>query len=258
MKVFITGIAGFIGSTVAAALREKHEVTGCDDLSYGKPENVPDGIGWQQADVYNLDSIDADVIVHLAALSIARHPDQALIWHKNLGATAHLLRISGNRRVVFSSTCVAAMPLQGAYAGSKWACEHLAASHRVTTLRFANVYGPRQRDWGPEPNVLAAWRRAVSEGKPIRIDGDGSQTRDFIHVDDVARAIGLAVENDAADGMVLDICTGVQTSIADLADRFDAPRIYAPRNAVDPDETHHDPGPARDVLGFTAKVPLTV
>lgn len=258
MRVFITGIAGFIGSTLAAHLSERHDVTGCDDLSFGKPENVPDGIGWQKADVYQLDHIDADVICHLAALSAARHPDQALIWHKNLGATAHLFRIAGNRRVVFASTCVATNPTLGAYAGSKWSCEQLAASHRVAVLRFANVYGPRQRDWGPEPNVLAAWQRAVREGKPIRIDGDGSQTRDFIHVDDVARAIGLAAETSAAEGKVLDVCTGTQTSIAELAEHFDAPRTYAPRNPVDPDATHQDPQPAREVLGFEARIPLTL
>ena len=258
MRVFVTGIAGFIGSTVARHLAADHEVTGCDDLSFGAPENVPDGIPWFEADVYHLDAIEADVIVHLAALSAARHPDQALIWHKNLGATAHLFRLAGNRRVVFSSTCVATNPTLGAYAGSKWSCEQLAQSHRVSVLRFANVYGPRQRDWGPEPNVMAAWHRAVRNGEPIRIDGDGSQTRDFIHVDDVARAVKLAAETGAADGHTVDICTGVQTPIASLAEMFDAPRTYAPRNPVDPDSTPQDPAQAKALLGFEAQIPLEI
>ncbi len=198
MKVYVTGIAGFIGSTVAGQLRDRgHDVSGCDDLSMGNVSNVPAGIRWQAQDVRAIEAIDADVVIHLAAMACARWPEDAEVWQRNLVATSHLTQIFKGR-IVFSSTCVAADPLLGAYAGSKWACEQILP--RATRFRFANVYGPKQRDWGVEPGVLAVWQKAERAGQPIRIDGDGSQTRDFIHVDDVARALCLAAESDAGTG----------------------------------------------------------
>ena len=221
MRIFVTGIAGFIGSTVAELLRDcGHQVSGCDDLSLGRWINVPEGIDWDVGDLRDMKAINADVVVHLAAMS----------------------------------TCVAPDPLLGAYAGSKWACENILPD--ATIFRFANVYGPKQRDWGAEPGVLAAWQKAEAAGEPIRIDGDGSQTRDFIHVDDVARAILLACESDEGDGHTMDICTGVQTPVIELADHFDAPREFAPRNPVDPDSMPQDPEPAARVLGFRSAIEL--
>jgi len=237
MNVYVTGVAGFIGSTVAGHLVEAgHVVAGCDDLSTGVAENVPGEVEtFQLIDVRQLERhhVDgADVVVHLAAMSSARCPDPVDTWRRNLVATAHLDTIF-NGRMIFASTSVAPNPLLGAYAGSKWACEQILPD--ATVFRFANVYGPRQRDWGPEPNVLAAWQRAVRENLPIRIDGDGSQTRDFIHVNDIARAICLAVDDPAGDGKVMDLCTGIQTPIIELADRFDCAREFAPRHPADPD-----------------------
>lgn len=257
MNVFVTGIAGFIGSTVAEQLLDRgHSVYGCDDLSLGKAENVPVGATWKDVDCRALTGshLDgADVVVHLAAMSCARWPDDTEVWSRNVVATAHLTRIF-NGRVVFASTCVAPNPLLGAYAGSKWACEQILPD--ATVFRFANVYGPKQRDWGTEPGVLAVWQKAERENLPIRIDGDGTQTRDFIHVDDVARAVCLAVESSAGDGHVMDVCTGVQTSIIDLADRFDCAREFAPRNPVDPDSMPQDPFLAEKLLGFKSEISL--
>jgi len=254
VRVHVTGIAGFIGSTVAGQLRDRgHDVSGCDDLSMGNVSNVPAGIRWQAKDVRALEAIDADVVIHLAAMACARWPEDAEVWQRNLVATSHLTEIFKGR-IVFSSTCVAADPLLGAYAGSKWACEQILP--RATRFRFANVYGPKQRDWGVEPGVLAVWQKAERAGQPIRIDGDGSQTRDFIHVDDVARALCLAAESDAGDGHTMDVCTGVQTPIIDLADRFDCGRVFAPRNPVDPDSMPQDPEPAANLLGFRSQIKL--
>lgn len=252
MKVFVTGIAGFIGSTVAEQLVERgHAVSGCDDLSMGRVENVPEGVRWAEVDCRELGAFDADVLVHLAAMACARWPDSNEVWQRNLVATAHLARIHAGR-TVFASTCVAANPLLGAYAGSKWACENILPT--ATICRFGNVYGPRQRDWGPEPGVLAAWRKAEVDGRPIRIDGDGTQTRDFVHVDDAARAVCLAVEGDAADGHTIDICSGIQTPIIDLADWFDCERVFASRSPGDPNSMPQDPRPAEQLLGFRTEV----
>jgi nucleoside-diphosphate-sugar epimerase len=254
MNVYITGIAGFIGSTLAELLvKEGHEVTGCDNLSFGNPDNVPVGVEWDICDVLEIEEIDSDVIVHLAAVSSSRHPNDALVWRNNKDVTEHLAEIS-TQRIVFASSCFVKYPETGAYAQSKAICEEILAEH--TVFRLANVYGPKQRDWGPEPCALAAWKKAEEEGKPILIYGEGTQTRDFIHVDDVARAMLLAVESDAADGEVVDICTGVQTSVLKAADLFEGPREYRERPENEPDSTHQDFTRAKQLLDFEAKVKL--
>lgn len=263
MRVFITGIAGFIGSHLARSLKaDGHTIHGCDNLLFSDPSNLPvSEMSWQRRDVLKLgrtsfDWFDPDVIVHLAAVSCSRHPNDALVWKNNLWATANLLTAACGRRIVFASTCLATRPETGAYAASKWACEKILHPENAAILRLANVYGPRQRDWGTEPSAMAAWRKAEAEGKPIRIDGDGTQTRDFIHVDDVVRAFSLAITKPEADGHILDICTGDQTSINEVSRLFKGERVKGKRPKHDPDSTWQYPQPAEDVLGFKATIPL--
>jgi len=263
MRVYITGIAGFIGSHLARHLEAQgHTVNGCDNLLFGSPDNLSTGdIPWTRKDVLHmhrpgLDWFDPHVVIHLAAVSCSRHPNEALIWQNNLWATAHLMSVAKRRRIIFASTCLADKPETGAYADSKRACEKIISPEGATILRLANVYGPRQRDWGTEPSAMAAWRKAEAEGKPIRIDGDGTQTRDFIHVDDVVRAFSLAVETPEAAGQTMDICTGIQTPIIEAAERFKGPRDYQRRPHNDPDHTTQDPELAEKVLGFRAEIPL--
>lgn len=264
MRVYITGIAGFIGSHLAKAFKAQgHSVTGCDNLSFGVAKNLEgEGIEWTNRDVLFLhktaiDWFDPDVVIHLAAVSCSRHPNEALIWKNNLWATGHLLSQARKRRLLFASTCLATKPESGAYADSKRACEQILRPEGVGILRLANVYGPKQRDWGTEPSAMAAWRRAEQEHYPIRIDGDGTQTRDFIHVDDVVRAFMLAADNKDVNGQTIDICTGVQTPIAQAAELFDGERVYHERLPNDPDETTQDPEPARQILGFESEIPLS-
>jgi UDP-glucose 4-epimerase len=263
MRVYITGIAGFIGSHLAKHLKAQgHVVGGCDNLLFGNPDNLDaTDIAWSRKDVLHmhrpgLDWFGPDVVVHLAAVSCSRHPNEALIWQNNLWATAHLMSVAKRHRIIFASTCLADKPETGAYADSKRACEKILSPNGAAILRLANVYGPRQRDWGTEPSAMAAWRKAEAEGKPIRIDGDGTQTRDFIHVDDVVRAFSLAIEREEADGHTVDICTGVQTPIIEAARAFRGPRDYGSRPNNDPDHTAQDPELADRLLGFRAEIPL--
>lgn len=264
MRVYITGIAGFIGSHLAKHLvSQGHVVSGCDNLLFGSASNLStDQVPWTKRDVLymhrpGLDWFDPDVVVHLAAVSCSRHPNEAMIWENNLWATGHLLSVARKRRIIFASTCLADKPETGAYADSKRACEKILQPQGAAILRLANVYGPRQRDWGTEPSAMAAWRKAEADGKPIRIDGDGTQTRDFIHVDDVVRAFSLAIEEPDADGQILDICTGIQTPIIEAAKQFKGPRDYHSRPYNDPNHTTQDPAPAEEILGFRAEIPLS-
>jgi UDP-glucose 4-epimerase len=258
MKLYVTGCAGFIGSHLVSHLKDQgNEVFGCDNLLFGNPDNVDPLIRWAKCDVLDLTPQHInryDAIIHLAAVSCSRHPNAAIFWRNNLRATEHLLSISGDRPIIFASTCLADMPETGAYADSKRACEQILRPKGATILRLANVYGPKQRDWGTEPSAMAAWRKAEAEGQPIRIDGDGTQTRDFIHVDDVVRAFALAAEIQPAE--TIDICTGVQTPIIEAAEQFKGPRYEHKRPDYDPDHTTQDPAPSEEILGFTAQIPL--
>jgi UDP-glucose 4-epimerase len=129
--------------------------------------------------------------------------------------------------------------------------------HHVT-LRFANVYGPRQSA-ALEGGVIAIFLERLAAGEPTTIFGDGTITRDFVHVDDVVRALLLAAEQD---GGVFNVGAGVETTIADLhavcerAVGVTAPPAFGPPRAGDAQRSVLDTTHAARELGFTAAVPL--
>ena len=217
-RVYITGIAGFIGSTLAYKLHnEGYHVDGIDDLSSSDGSNVEDApFCWEYGDFVN-SKVDTDVIIHLAANSNAMDTDMEAVMDNNYYKTTKFFSNNSDKKLIFASTFLANLPRQNPYARSKHLVEEYlrATTFNYTVLRFSNVYGPNQADWGPEPNVLASWKKLYNEGKPIRIDGDGTQQRDFIHVDDVCEAIKLAIEKPSVRSNI-PICTGHQVTINEL------------------------------------------
>jgi UDP-glucose 4-epimerase len=241
VAVLVTGGAGFIGSHVAEALLARgEEVVVLDDLSSGKRENLPDGVELVEGDVREpQDELFAGVkpthCYHLAAqidvrVSVARPVHDAQI---NVVGTVNLLQaaLEHHTKIVFSSTggaiygeCDGPAPENALrrpispYGTSKLAAEeYLSTYNRLydtghVSLRYGNVYGPRQDPHG-EAGVVSIFLDALLARETPKIFGDGSQTRDYVFVGDVARASLAASERE---GGVYNVGTGRETSVVEL------------------------------------------
>jgi nucleoside-diphosphate-sugar epimerase len=264
MIAYVTGIAGFLGSNVAKQLMgHGWTVLGCDNMLTGNVENIQFGSVFFLDDIRTLGSMptSVDLVVHTAAIARSAWPDGDEVMDVNYVGTQNVLEKANNAgaAIVVCSSSMSAFPDANAYAYSKYLSEVDALAAGAVALRYSNIYGRGQSEDGPEPNVFAAWRKQRHIGA-IRVDGDGSQTRDFIHVDDAARATVSAgfVQKTTSKlgGQWFDVCTGVQTSIAELALEFSSLIRYAPRRDGDPDEIIQDPAPAEREFGFVSSVHL--
>jgi UDP-glucose 4-epimerase len=229
----VTGGAGFIGShLVEALLGRGDEVTVVDNLATGKRERVPADATFVEHDVREPFEVDADVVFHLAAQADVRVSveDPAFDAAVNVLGTVRVLEAArrAGAQVVFASTGGAIygecgrparedderLPL-APYGTAKLAAEeYLATYNRLygtshVALRYGNVFGPRQDPHG-EAGVVAIFLGRLAEGSPLRIFGDGSQTRDYVYVGDVVRATLLAA---GGGGGVFNVGTGRETSV---------------------------------------------
>jgi len=287
VRAIVTGGAGFIGSHVVEALLARgDEVTVVDDLSNGKRENVPEGVPLVERDLREgLGEVFADarpeVCFHLGAqvdvrVSVDRPTHDASV---NVLGTIEVLEAARARetQVVFSSTGGAIYgecdgpvteeaerrPL-APYGVSKLAGEeYLAAYNRLygtrhVSLRYGNVYGPRQDPHG-EAGVVAIFLGSLAEGRAPRIFGDGLQTRDYVYAGDVARATLAAA---GQDGGVFNVGTGSETSVVELYDAcrrvagssLDAQQ--APARLGELERSVLDVSRAERELGWRPEVPL--
>ena len=245
MKVLLTGGAGFVGSHVADQLLARgHEVAVVDDLSSGKKENIPDGTMFYEQDIRDgcaeiFEEFEPDALCHQAAQMdvrrSVREPD--FDADVNVLGTVRLLQHcaeQGVRRVVFASTGGAVYGEQrefpapedhpqypiSPYGVSKLAGERYLHFYNTqyglpyAALRYANVYGPRQDPHG-EAGVVAIFCGNLAAGRGSTINGSGEQTRDYVYVEDVARANVLALEGDAPSG-AYNVGTGIETSVNEL------------------------------------------
>jgi len=301
MRAVVTGGAGFIGSNLAAALAAAgHSVAVIDDLSTGRGANldgIRSSIEFHEGDIRNEAFLDkvfarAEVVFHEAALpSVARSVEAPYASHDvNAGGTLKVLlaaRRAGVRRVVYASSSsaygntptlpkVETMPPAplSPYAVAKLAgeyyCRVFPALYGLETvcLRYFNVFGPHQDPKSHYAAVVPIFISRVLAGKTVRIDGDGSQSRDFTYIDNVVQANLLAAaagpDTPAAGvaGEVFNIGVGRASTISDLfraicrITGIDAAVEYGPPRAGDVRDSLADISKARRLLGYDPKFDL--
>jgi len=249
--VLVTGGAGFIGTNLARYLLEEgYGLKIFDNFSQVGPEMLRQAtVDWKtdrveiiEGDIRDQASLleqmeGVDAVVHLAAFTdVPASVDQpGLDVETNARGTFHVLesaRKAGVNRFVFASSNAAVGEVDGAvneecvpaplapYGASKLYGEALCSVYwntydiHTTSLRFANAYGPYS---GHKTSVVAKFLRRARKRKDLEIYGDGKQTRDFIHAEDIARALYFALERDHPGGEVYQVATARETKILDLA-----------------------------------------
>ncbi|MCA9026502.1 MAG: NAD-dependent epimerase/dehydratase family protein [Planctomycetaceae bacterium] len=250
MKAFVTGIAGFIGAHVAQHLLDAGwEVSGIDDLSGGRIENVPTGAEFRQIDCNDsldelLQPIAPTAVFHLAAYAAEglSHHIPVFNYQNNVVATANVLGAACRANVehfVFTSSIAAyGHPKSGQpfdertpchpcdpYGTAKLACEHHIQSvseyfggPRYTIFRPHNVFGPQQNIADPYRNVVGIFIRRALDGQPFPVFGDGSQTRSFSYIDSVAACIAAAPTTEQAVNQTFNVGGDQPMSVRELGE----------------------------------------
>lgn len=294
MRTLVTGGAGFIGSTLAIALRDRgHTVRVLDDLSAGDPDQVPSDIKLIEGDVADEALMrkavaGSEVVFHHAAhravLRSVEHPlatDTA-----NTHGTLTVLKAAsdaGVRRVVYASSSsvyggAAQMPTpesaptvpRSPYAVTKLAGEHYCRVFselyglETVALRYFNVYGPRQRPDSAYAAVIPLFVDALRRGEPATVHGDGTQSRDFTFIDDVVVANMAAASAPAAtcSGKAYNIAGGMASSLLEVLEivgrilEVEPARIHVDPRPGDVLHTCADVAAARTELGYQSRVSL--
>ena len=290
MGVLVTGGAGFVGATLVRRLvASGYRVRVIDNLTTGDRAHLADvDAELVEGDIRDAAALDAalagmDSIIHLAAAGsvIGSVQDPAMNFDVNVNGTFQVLdaaRRAGIARTVQASTGGALIgdatpPVNeqslpkpiSPYGASKLAGEGYAHAFaktygiRTAAIRFGNVYGP----WcARKRGVLNVFFESIHDGRPMVVYGDGTSSRDYVHVEDISHALQLALEaENLPGGSVLHAASGVETSITELADLCrsaagvpDHPIEFRPKRAGEVGRNFASYDLAHELLGYTPTV----
>ena len=290
MKYVVTGGAGFIGSHITEKLVERHDtVTVIDNMNTGKEKNlelIKDKINFVKGDILDANLLeditkDVDGVFHQAALaSVQESFDKPDEYHNvNVNGTENILKLSkkyGFKVVYASSSSVYGNPIRipikesdeknpiNPYAETKLQKEGLAIRYsemgvKVIGLRYFNVFGKRQSK--EYAGVLKLFLERISQGLPPKINGDGTQFRDFVHVQDVVNANIMSMDNDIASGF-FNVGTNTSITILELAkniieySKLDMEPIFEPALKGDVHGTIADIDLIRKKIGWKPSIML--
>ena len=295
MRVLVTGGAGFIGSNlVRAILARGDDVRVLDNFSTGNRANLAGldrDVELVEGDLRSYERVHAavrgaEVVFHQGALpSVPRSVQDPLTTTAvNVEGTLNVLlaaRDSGARRIVNASSSSVygnggELPRTESqlpdpispYAVAKLAAERFCTSFsrvyamEVVSLRYFNVFGPRQDPMSQYAAVVPRFVRAVATGEPVTVYGDGEQSRDFTFVDNVVSANLLAADAPGVEGAIVNVAMGGSTTVNELAATIgrllDRPveKRYEPERTADVNASWADVGEARRLLGYETRVCL--
>ncbi len=271
-RCLVTGHKGYIGSKLFKKLKKQgHEVYGVDIASDHTPEKLD--IRWHLFDhekSFNHIKFKPEYIFHLAAKPSVQwsveNPSEALA-HNVMGSSRVLeyAKLVGAKRVIFASSAAANTP-SSPYGVHKrmteMECEIYSNLYDldVVSLRYFNVYSEDQKYGGAYSTIISAWLEKIRNNEPLRLDGDGSQTRDFIHVDDIVSAnIHCMHHEKNFNGLVCDVGTGVSHPISYVKNYFD--NVFEVTWDMQPDrigDIKHSKADTNTIenLGWTAQISL--
>lgn len=273
MKALVTGGAGFLGKYVVTLLegQEGVDVAALDNLDPVCGGTPGPHIKGDVTEFNQLEDIicgvQFDTIIHLAAygrnLSCQDFADRA--WDVNVNGTMNVLEVARRhkdivKRVVCCSSNITLSDVDTVYKRTKKACEELiriAAGDGVSCMgiRPSNIYGAGQSKTEYQPCAFAGLDKTFAEHGCFKITGDGTQARDWVHAEDVARAFWLAA-NSPVVGDTVDACTGVLTSMNEIASILGVRIDYVDPRPGDAKVLISNPQPAADRLGFRAALDL--
>lgn len=294
MNFLVTGGAGFLGAALSNRLaRQGHNVRVLDDLSAGDPSRLTPEVHFTRGDINDRPVLwtllqDVDCVYHLAAkVSV---PESILFprdYNKvNVGGTVSLMeavRDAQTRRVVLISSgavygeqstpgikeTIIPQP-RSPYAVSKISAEYYThtiaalAGIESVCLRVFNAYGPGQRITASHPPIIPNFLKQALNNGTLVIHGDGNQTRDYVYVDDVVNAMVSAATAQGVDQQVINIGSGTETSVRELANRVVALTRTKPEEVYNPNQSggisriSADITLAGKLLNYTPLIPLDI
>lgn len=284
-KCIVTGGAGFIGSHLTDKLISLgHDVTVVDNLLLGKKKFVNKRAKFYKVDIRDLKKLKkifkgAEVVFHLAAdPRLAVSVEDPISTHEiNVTGTLNVLLASKEnnvKKVIFSSSCATygdqSLPIKEEYPqnplspyglhkkiGEEY-CRLFSKLYAVETvcLRYFNVFGPRKTADGGYPMVIPVFLKQKSENKPLTIVGDGKNTRDYVYVSDVVNANILAWQSNIINGEAINIGSGIQVSVNEIADLIGGEKINLPARPGEMRFIEADISQAKTILGWEPKVSL--